>query len=114
MAGGINLFVGENFGVNVTVSGDEITGVTYQPDLKKADVEFKSTRAGSETLRWIMLQVAQVAARHSPAARAYQQRLRRKKRPQVAKVALARKLLVCVWALLRHGVCYDDATFALR
>ena len=29
------------------------------------------TRAGSETLRWIMLQVAQVAVRHSPAARAY-------------------------------------------
>jgi transposase len=70
------------------------------------------TRSGSETLRWIMLQVAQVAARHSEAARAYQARLRRKKRPQVAKVALARKLLCAVWALLRHGVCYDDAVFA--
>jgi transposase len=70
------------------------------------------TRHGSETLRWIMLQVAQVAARHSPAARDYQQRLRRKKRPQVAKVALARKLLCCVWALLQHGVCYDDTVFA--
>jgi transposase len=70
------------------------------------------SKQGSETLRWIMLQVAQVAARSSPAAREYQQRLRRQKRPQVAKVALARKLLCCVWALLRHGVCYDDAVFA--
>ena len=69
------------------------------------------TRAGSETLRWIMLQVAQVAARYAPAARAWFQRLRRKKCAQVAKVALARKLLTVIWALLRHGVCYDDAVF---
>jgi len=72
------------------------------------------TRAGSETLRWIMLQVAQVAVRKSPAARAYQQRLRQTKRPQVAKVALARKLLTCVWALLRHGVCFEEQVFAAR
>jgi transposase len=70
------------------------------------------TRAGSETLRWILLQVAQVAARTSPAARGYYQRLRVRKRPQVAKVALARKLLHCLWALLRDGVCYDDKVFA--
>ena len=70
------------------------------------------SKQGSETLRWIMLQVAQVAARHSPAARTYAERLGRKKRPQVVKVALARKLLCCVWALLRHGVCYDEAVFA--
>jgi transposase len=72
------------------------------------------TRAGSKNLRWILLQVAQVAARHSPAARAYYERLRRKKRPQVAKVALARKLLTVMWALLRHGVCYEDAVFAAQ
>lgn len=70
------------------------------------------TRAGSETLRWIMLQVAQVAAQHSPAAAGYYQRLKRTKRPQVAKVALARKLLCAIWALLRHGLCYDDEVFA--
>jgi transposase len=70
------------------------------------------TRAGSETLRWIMLQVAQVAAQHSPAAARYYQRLKRNKRAQVAKVALARKLLCAAWALLRHGVCYDDQVFA--
>lgn len=70
------------------------------------------SHAGSDTLRWIMLQVAQVAAQHSPAARACYERLKQKKRAQVAKVALARKLLTCCWALLRHGVCYDDEVFA--
>ena len=70
------------------------------------------TRAGSDTLRWIMLQVAQVAAMHSPAARSYYERLKQKKRPQVAKVALARKLLVTAYALLHHGACYDEKIFA--
>jgi transposase len=67
---------------------------------------------GSGTLRWIMLQVAQVAAMHSPAARAWLARLKRRKPAQVALIALARKLLTAVWALLRHGVCFDEAIFA--
>jgi transposase len=67
---------------------------------------------GSGTLRWIMLQVAQVAARHSPAARAWMARLRKRKPPQVARIALARKLLTAVWALLRHGICFEENRFA--
>jgi transposase len=67
---------------------------------------------GSGTLRWILLQVAQVAARHSPAARAWWLKLKQRKPPQVAMVALARKLLTAVWALLRHGVCFDESLFA--
>ncbi len=67
---------------------------------------------GSGTLRWIMLQVAQVAARHSPAARAWYLRLKQRKPAQVALIALARKLLTAVWALLRHGVCFDEDSFA--
>lgn len=69
------------------------------------------THQGSNTLRWIMLQVAQVAARHSPAARSYYAKLRERKPGQVARIALARKLLTVVWALLRHGVCYDEELF---
>lgn len=72
------------------------------------------TKAGSATLRWIMLQVAQVAVRKSPAVRAYQQHLLRSKRPQVAKVAVARKLLTCAWVLLRYGVCFEESAFAAR
>ena len=67
---------------------------------------------GSATLRWIMLQVAQVAARHSPAARAWYLRLKQRKPAQVALIALARKLLTAVWALLRHGVCFEENSFA--
>jgi transposase len=67
---------------------------------------------GSEMLRWILLQVAQVAARCSPAARAWIARLKRRKPAQVALIALARKLLTAVWALLRHGVCFDESVFA--
>lgn len=67
---------------------------------------------GSGTLRWIMLQVAQVAARYSPAARAWVVKLKQRKAPQVALIALARKLLTAVWALLRHGVCFDENVFA--
>jgi transposase len=67
---------------------------------------------GSGTLRWIMLQVAQVAARCSPAARTWYQRLKQRKPAQVALIALARKLLTGVWALLRHGVCFDENVFA--
>jgi transposase len=67
---------------------------------------------GSGTLRWILLQVAQVAARCSPAARAWIQRLKQRKPPQVALIALARKLLTAVWALLRHGVCFEESVFA--
>jgi transposase len=67
---------------------------------------------GSGTLRWIMLQVAQVACRHSPAAKAWYGRLKQRKPAQVALIALARKLLTGVWALLRHGVCFDENVFA--
>ncbi len=67
---------------------------------------------GSGTLRWILLQVAQVAARHSPAAGAWYRKLKQRKSPQVALIALARKLLTAVWALLRHGVCFDETSFA--
>lgn len=66
---------------------------------------------GSNTLRWIMVQVAQVAGRCSPGARSYYQGLRQRKPAQVARIALARKLLTAVWALLRHGVCYDEDLF---
>jgi transposase len=69
------------------------------------------THQGSNTLRWIMLQVAQVAARCSPGARSYYAGLRGRKPAQVARIALARKLLTVVWVLLHHGVCYDEELF---
>ncbi len=53
-----------------------------------------------------------VAGRCNLAAKSYYQRLRRKKRAHVARVARARKLLVAVWAMLHHGVAFDQSVFA--
>jgi len=72
------------------------------------------TRQGSSTLRWVLVEAAQVATRCSPAARRYYERLLRKKHKHVARVALARKLLIAVYALLHDGVAFDEAKFAAR
>jgi transposase len=70
------------------------------------------TRQGSSWLRWIMVEAAQVATRSSAAARRYYERLLRKKHKHVARVALARKLLIAVYALLHDGVVFDEEKFA--
>jgi len=70
------------------------------------------TRAGSARLRWIMVEAAVTAIRTCPVARAFYERLCRRKPRNVARVALARKLLGAVFALLRDGVCFDEKVFA--
>jgi len=72
------------------------------------------TRQGSSALRWIMVEAAQAATRSSPAAKRYYERLLRKKHKHVARVALARKLLIAVYALLHYGVAFDEQKFAAR
>jgi transposase len=72
------------------------------------------TRQGSPWLRWIMVEAAQVATRCSPAAKRYYERLQRRKHKHVARVALARKLLIAVYALLHDGVAFDEEKFAAR
>ena len=72
------------------------------------------TRQGSSYLRWMMVEAAQVATRCSPAAKRYYERLLRKKHKHVARVALARKLLTAVYALLKNGVMFDEEKFAAR
>jgi transposase len=72
------------------------------------------TYQGSKLLRWAMIQAAHGATRGSPAVQAWYETRRQRKRPQVARVALARKLLTCVWALLRHGVSFEETVFATR
>jgi len=70
------------------------------------------TRQGSPWLRWMMVEAAQVATRSSAAARRYYERLLRKKHKHVARVALARKLLIAVYVLLHDGEVFDEDKFA--
>jgi len=70
------------------------------------------TRQGSPWMRWVMVEAAQVATRCSPAAKRYYERLLRKKHKHVARVALARKLLIAVYALLHDGVLFAEEKFA--
>ena len=72
------------------------------------------TRQGSAWLRWMMVEAAQVATRSSPAAKRYYERLLRRKHKHVARVALARKLLIAVYALLHDGVVFEEEKFAAR
>ena len=69
-------------------------------------------RCGSPRLRWVMVEAAHTAARHSPAAKKYFERMKQRKHAHVARVALARKLLGAAYALLRDGVCFDETIFA--
>jgi len=41
----VYFFAGENFGVNLNIKDDDVVGVTYQPDSKKADVWFSFKQA---------------------------------------------------------------------
>jgi transposase len=70
------------------------------------------SRCGSPRLRWVLVEAAHTAIRCCPAAKHYFERLRRRKHPHVARVALARKLLGAVFAMLRDGECFDQSTFA--
>lgn len=70
------------------------------------------TRQGSSRLRWIMVEAAQVATRSSLAVKRYYERRLRKKHKHVARVAVARKLLIAVYALLREGVVFEEEKFA--
>ena len=45
--GEVYLFAGEAFGINVTVTDDRLSRITYQRDPAKADVEFKFTQEKS-------------------------------------------------------------------
>jgi hypothetical protein len=40
----VYLFAGESFGINVTITDNQITGITYQSDPAKSDVSFKFTQ----------------------------------------------------------------------
>ena len=71
------------------------------------------TRVGSPWLRWILVEAAHTALRTAPEVQQWAQARLRKKHKNTVVVAIARKLLVAVWAMLRDGVVYDEKHFAV-
>ncbi len=54
----IHVFPGEEFGINVRREGEEIIEISYQPDLKKADVKFKfeARKLGKQSMMMLTTQ----------------------------------------------------------
>jgi len=54
----IHVFPGEEFGINVRREGEEIIEISYQPDLKKADVKFKfeARKLGKQSMMMLTIQ----------------------------------------------------------
>jgi transposase len=70
----------------------------------------KITRRGPSLLRGMLVEVAWMVYRYNPWAKAFVQRVSRgmKQRKRIAIVALARKLLVMLWAMLRDETTWRD------
>lgn len=70
------------------------------------------TRRGPSLLRGMLIEVAWVVYRHNQWAKDFVNRVSRgiKARKKIAIVALARKLLVKLWAMLRDNVAWRDPT----
>ena len=68
------------------------------------------TRRGPSLLRGMLIEVAWMVYRHNAWAKHFVERVSRgmKSRKKIAIVALARKLLVKLWAMLRDGTTWRD------
>jgi hypothetical protein len=68
------------------------------------------TRRGPSLLRGMLVEVAWMVYRYNAWAKAFVERVSRgiKSRKRIAIVALARKLLVKLWAMLRDGTVWRD------
>ena len=66
------------------------------------------TKQGNRLLRWLLVEAAQTASRYDPQLRrAYRRLVFRKGRP-VAKVAIARKLAIRLYIMLRDKIDYPE------
>jgi len=60
----VYLFAGESFGINVTVTDNQISGVTYQPDPAKSDVWFIFTQEILKGVPEMMMLVTRNGLKH--------------------------------------------------
>jgi transposase len=68
------------------------------------------TKAGRKELRWALVEASWQAIRSNPRLRAQYDELCKRKHPNQAIVAIARKLLVTLWYLLNRQESYDHFT----
>ena len=66
------------------------------------------TKQGDSLLRWIIVQAVLKTKRRSPGMQRFHKRLVAKKGKKVAKIALARKMLVYIHVMLTHNVRFDE------
>lgn len=67
------------------------------------------TKQGRKELRWALVEAAWAAVRYDPYWKAQFQALKRRKHPNVAIVAIARKLVVVIWHVLSKGEVYQQS-----
>jgi transposase len=66
------------------------------------------SRQGSPYLREAMVGAALRAIRYSPRLRSFYQRISKRRGSGMARVALARKMLIIAWTMLMHGEPYRE------
>jgi transposase len=69
-------------------------------DSGQTHITGKITKQGRKDLRWVMIEAAWAAVNHHPHWREQFEKLKRRKSPSKAIVAIARKLLVVIWHVL--------------
>jgi len=80
----------------------------------EVSVQGAITHQGSAWLRWALIAAANAVTKgNSPFADRYH-RLRRRKKANVAKTAIARSLARCVYGVLKHGVDYQEERWGRR
>jgi transposase len=66
------------------------------------------TKQGNRLLRWLLVEAAQTASRYDPRLRRAYRRLAFRKGMAVAKVAMARKLAIRLYIMLRDKIDYPE------
>ena len=81
-----------------------------ESDGKRKDL--KLSKAGSPLLRWIMIQLAHRVKNRSPRWRRSFERIQKRAGKKKATCAIARRLLLVIYAMLRDGTAYRFAAAA--
>jgi len=80
------------------------------PSIKQSgnkEIRGHITKQGSRMLRWILIQCANVAIRHDEYLRNFYLRIKRRRGHNIAIVATARKMLVCIYYMLKRKEVYN-------